>query len=98
MPTFNAAAQGNASCRSFAAQMDAFFRDRKPDLVILSADWLEYARPPRFDGMIADLKQTISRLNGLGIRRGAARSRRAVQDPAAVDADARASAARRCAS
>ena len=40
---------------------------RKPDLVILSADWLEYARPPRFDGMIADLKQTISRLNGLGV-------------------------------
>ena len=45
----------------------AFFRDRKPDLVIMSADWLEYARPPRFDGMIADLGQTISKLNGLGI-------------------------------
>ena len=67
MPTFNAAAQGTASCRSFAQQMDAFFADRKPDLVILSADWLEYARPPRFDGMIADLRQTISRLNGLDI-------------------------------
>ena len=26
MPTFNAAAQGTASCRSFASQMDAFFR------------------------------------------------------------------------
>ena len=47
--------------------MEAFFRDRKPDLVILSADWLEYARPPRFDGMIADLKQTIARLNASGI-------------------------------
>jgi peptidoglycan/LPS O-acetylase OafA/YrhL len=67
MPTFNAAAQGNASCRRFAEQMDAFFRARKPDLVILSADWLEYARPPRFEGMIADLKQTISRLNGAGV-------------------------------
>ena len=67
MPTLNAAAQGNASCRGFAAQMDGFFRDRKPDLVIMSADWLEYARPPRFDGMIADLGQTISKLNGLGI-------------------------------
>ncbi len=67
MPTFNAAAQGTASCRSFATQMDAFLGDRKPDLVILSADWLEYARPPRFDGMIADLKQTIARLNGSGI-------------------------------
>jgi len=67
MPTLNAAAQGNAYCRSLAAQMDSFFWDRKPDLVILSADWLEYSRPPRFDGMIADLQQTISRLNGLGI-------------------------------
>jgi peptidoglycan/LPS O-acetylase OafA/YrhL len=68
MPTFNAAAQGTASCRSFASQMDAFFGDRKPDLVLLSADWLEYARPPRFDGMIADLRQTIANLNGPGIR------------------------------
>jgi peptidoglycan/LPS O-acetylase OafA/YrhL len=67
MPTLNAAAQGNASCRGFAAQMDAFFGDHKPDLVVMSADWLEYARPPRFDGMIADLKQTISKLNELGI-------------------------------
>ncbi len=67
MPTLNAAAQGNASCRNFAGQMEAFFRDWKPNLVILSADWLEYARPPRFDGMIADIRQTISKLTGLGI-------------------------------
>ena len=67
MPTLNAAAQGDASCRRFAGQIEAFFRDRKPDLVILSADWLEYARPPRFEGMIADLKRTIARINGLGI-------------------------------
>jgi ribosomal protein RSM22 (predicted rRNA methylase) len=49
-------------------QMQAFFADRKPDLVIMSADWLEDARPPRFDGMIADLKETIARLNASGIR------------------------------
>jgi peptidoglycan/LPS O-acetylase OafA/YrhL len=67
MPTFNAAAQGTASCRSFAGQMDGFFKNRKPDLVILSADWLEYSRPPRFDGMVADLKQTVSTLNSAGI-------------------------------
>ena len=49
--------------------MEAFFRDHKPELVIMSADWLEYSRPPRFDGMIADLRQTISQLNGAsGIR------------------------------
>ncbi|HEV3500623.1 MAG TPA: acyltransferase family protein [Bradyrhizobium sp.] len=67
MPTFNAAAQATTSCRSLAAQMAAFFADRKPDLVILSADWLEYARPPRFEGMIADLRQTISRLDASGV-------------------------------
>ena len=67
MPTFNAAAQGNASCRSFATQMETFLADHKPDLVVLSADWLEYARPPRFEGMIADVRQTISKLNGLRI-------------------------------
>jgi peptidoglycan/LPS O-acetylase OafA/YrhL len=66
MPTLAAASQGVATCRLFAARMDAFFRDNKPDLVILSADWLEYARGPRFDDMIADLKRTIARLNASG--------------------------------
>jgi peptidoglycan/LPS O-acetylase OafA/YrhL len=68
MPTFNAAAQGTAYCRDFAAQMAAFLRDHKPELAILSADWLEYARPPRFDGMIADIRNTVSQLNASGIR------------------------------
>jgi peptidoglycan/LPS O-acetylase OafA/YrhL len=67
MPTFAAASQGVASCRDFAARMDSFFQSSKPDLVIISADWLEYSRTPRFDGMIADLKQTIARLNNRGI-------------------------------
>jgi peptidoglycan/LPS O-acetylase OafA/YrhL len=68
MPTLNAAAQGTVHCRDFAAQMAAFFRDHRPELVILSADWLEYSRPPRFDGMIADLRNTVSQLNASGIR------------------------------
>ena len=67
MPTLAAASQGVASCKSFAARMDAFFKDGKPDLVIISADWLEYSRTPRFDGMIADLKHTIAELTGRGI-------------------------------
>jgi peptidoglycan/LPS O-acetylase OafA/YrhL len=68
MPTFAAASQGVASCRDFAARMDAFFAGSRPDLVILSADWGEYARGSRFDGMIADLKRTIARLDASGIR------------------------------
>jgi len=67
MPTLNAAAQGKASCRSFAEQMDAFFRDRKPDLVIMSAHWIQYGRPQWFDSTIADIKQTILRLNETGV-------------------------------
>jgi peptidoglycan/LPS O-acetylase OafA/YrhL len=67
MPTFNAAAQGKMPCRDFAAQMETFFSDHKPEIVVLSADWLQYARPPRFDGMIADLRQTIAKLNAAGI-------------------------------
>ena len=67
MPTFDAAAQGDPSCRIFAAQMVSFFADRKPDLVLMTADWLEYGRSSRFDGMIADLKRTIGLLNEKGI-------------------------------
>jgi peptidoglycan/LPS O-acetylase OafA/YrhL len=68
MPTLNAVAQFLASCRNADTQMETFFRDNKPDLVILSGDWLEYARPPRFEGMIADLRGTIAKLTSLGMR------------------------------
>ena len=67
MPSFDAAAQGTAFCRELATQVGAFLRGQRPDRVVISADWVEYARPPRFDGMIADLRRTIAKLNGLGI-------------------------------
>jgi peptidoglycan/LPS O-acetylase OafA/YrhL/lysophospholipase L1-like esterase len=70
MPTLATASQGLATCRQFAARMEAFFADNKPDLVILSADWAEYARGSRFDGMIADIRQTVARLAAAGIRVG----------------------------
>jgi peptidoglycan/LPS O-acetylase OafA/YrhL len=68
MPTLDAVSPALEACRRFAAQMLAFFAGHKPDLVIISADWLEYSRPPRFDGMIADLGKTIAQLNAPGIR------------------------------
>jgi|ERR1041385_3186078 peptidoglycan/LPS O-acetylase OafA/YrhL len=68
MPTLAVASQGLATCRQFAARMEAFFAGNKPDLVILSADWGEYARGSRFDGMIADLRQTVARLVAAGMR------------------------------
>jgi hypothetical protein len=68
IPTLSAATQGLASCRAFAAQMQDYFRDHRPDLVVMSGDWLEYARPPRFDGMIADLRLTLARLKASRLR------------------------------
>jgi len=67
MPTLSVSAQGVASCRNLAAQMETYLRDHKPDLVILSADWLEYSRPPRFPSMISDLRKTIQLLTTSGI-------------------------------
>jgi len=67
MPTLNAAAQ-SVYCRSFAAQMQAFYASHKVDLVIIAGDWLEYSRPPHYDGMIADLKKTIAALTASGAR------------------------------
>ena len=67
MPTLNAPAQGEVSCRDFAAHMQEYFDKARPQLVIMSADWLEYGRSWRFDGMIADIKRTIAALGERGI-------------------------------
>jgi peptidoglycan/LPS O-acetylase OafA/YrhL len=67
MPTLNAAAQFLAACRDLDAQMASYFRDHKPDLVIMSADWLEYKRSSP-EAMISDIRATVSSLNAAGIR------------------------------
>jgi hypothetical protein len=67
MPTLDAEAQANGACRGLAAQMQRFFAGQRPDLVVMTADWLEYARPPRFAGMIADIRKTLAELGGAGI-------------------------------
>jgi peptidoglycan/LPS O-acetylase OafA/YrhL len=67
MPTLNAARQGDANCRNLATQVEAFFGETRPDLVIMAGDWLEYGRGGRFDGVIADLASTISTLTDKGI-------------------------------
>ncbi|NPU68797.1 acyltransferase family protein [Bradyrhizobium sp. 83012] len=67
MPTFSAETQGVAACRALASQMRDYLASNRPDLVVMSADWLEDARPPRFAGMVRDLRQTLRRLNDRGI-------------------------------
>jgi peptidoglycan/LPS O-acetylase OafA/YrhL len=67
MPTLNSASQGDHFCRIFTTQMETFFRDRKPDLVVMAADWREYGRGSRFDRMIDDLKRTIDAFTERGI-------------------------------
>ncbi|WP_051386716.1 SGNH hydrolase domain-containing protein [Bradyrhizobium sp. ARR65] len=68
MATLNAQVQGTAACRNFSVQVQAFFARQRPDVVVMSADWLEYARPPRFDRMIADVRNTLEQLEASGIR------------------------------
>jgi peptidoglycan/LPS O-acetylase OafA/YrhL len=68
MPTFDADAQSDPVCRRFAAEMKAFLASHRIDLVVMSADWLEYARPPRFGTMIADISRTVAQLNAAGLR------------------------------
>jgi peptidoglycan/LPS O-acetylase OafA/YrhL len=67
MPTLSAAIQFLATCRELDAQMASYFRQHKPDLVIMSGDWLEYGRSSP-EAMIADLRTTISSLTTAGIR------------------------------
>jgi len=67
MPTFSAETQGLAACRAFASQMRDYLATARPDLVVMSADWLENARPPRFGGMVRDLRLTLARLSEAGI-------------------------------
>jgi peptidoglycan/LPS O-acetylase OafA/YrhL len=68
MPSLDMAAQFTGYCRNFATQVQAFFAAHKVDLVIIAGDWLEYSRPPHYDGMIADLKKTIAALTQSGAR------------------------------
>ncbi|NPU10332.1 acyltransferase family protein [Bradyrhizobium sp. 83002] len=67
MPTFSAETQGVAACRALASQMRDYLATARPDLVVMSADWLEDARPPRFQSMVHDLKSTLHRLHDAGI-------------------------------
>jgi peptidoglycan/LPS O-acetylase OafA/YrhL len=67
MPTFSAETQGVAACRVLASQMRDYLATARPDLVVMSADWLEDARPPRFASMVHDLKSTLRRLQDAGI-------------------------------
>ncbi|CCD97122.1 conserved membrane hypothetical protein [Bradyrhizobium sp. ORS 375] len=67
MPTFSAETQGVPACRALAEQMRDHLASQRPDLVVMAADWLEDARPPRFAGMVRDLRLTLARLSEAGI-------------------------------
>ncbi|CAL76706.1 conserved hypothetical protein; putative membrane protein; putative acyltransferase domain [Bradyrhizobium sp. ORS 278] len=67
MPTFSAETQSVPACRALAAQMRDHLASHRPDLVVMAADWLEDARPPRYAGMLRDLRLTLARLSEAGI-------------------------------
>jgi peptidoglycan/LPS O-acetylase OafA/YrhL len=67
MPTLSTDEHGIVSCVEFARQMQDFFSHHRPDVVIISGDWLEYSRRG-FELIIADLKRSIARLETSGSR------------------------------
>src|SRR5690606_6621842 len=45
-----------------------YFKDHKPDVVILSSHWLYFTREDRYGPMLEDIKNTIAALTSRGIR------------------------------
>jgi hypothetical protein len=67
MPTLSANEHGIASCVQFARQMQEFFRDHHPNIVVIAADWPEYFRRG-FDLIIEDLKRSAMLVEASGAR------------------------------
>lgn len=67
MPTFKPDPKDKSWCQYFAAVMTPWFAIRKPDLVVISSDWIEHGRPAFFDSMIENLRGTIASLASRGI-------------------------------
>jgi peptidoglycan/LPS O-acetylase OafA/YrhL len=67
MPTLSANEHGVAPCAQFARQMQEFFRDHHPNVVVIAADWPEYFRRG-FDLIIEDLKRSASLIEASGSR------------------------------
>jgi hypothetical protein len=47
--------------------MTPWFETRKPDLVVISSDWIEHGRPAFYDSMMENLRGTLASLAGRGI-------------------------------
>ena len=67
MPTFKPDPKDKIWCRYFAGVMTPWFETRKPDLVLISSDWIEHGRPAFYDSMIENIRGTIASLSGRGI-------------------------------
>lgn len=67
MPTLTATEHDVASCVRFTREMQQFFRDNHPNVVVIAADWLEYSRRG-FDFIIDDLKRSAMLVEASGAR------------------------------
>ncbi|SHN82290.1 Peptidoglycan/LPS O-acetylase OafA/YrhL, contains acyltransferase and SGNH-hydrolase domains [Bradyrhizobium erythrophlei] len=65
MPTLSVG--GDSACSRFASEMRMFLEDHHPELVIISADWLEYSRRG-FSSLTDDLKQSAANIEASGTR------------------------------
>lgn len=67
-PTFHPHPQAKIWCQQFAEMINPWFETHKPDIAILSGDWMGDVFSPRFDTMIANIRSTTALLNAKGIR------------------------------
>jgi peptidoglycan/LPS O-acetylase OafA/YrhL len=67
MPTFKPDPKDKYWCQYFAGVMTPWFETRKPDLVLISSDWIEHGRPAFYDSMIVNLRGTLAALADRGI-------------------------------
>jgi peptidoglycan/LPS O-acetylase OafA/YrhL len=67
MPKLESLPTDTFFCRDFSEMMTRWFASNRPDLVIMSSDWIEHARSG-FDGMINSVRNSISILTKQGVR------------------------------
>jgi SGNH domain (fused to AT3 domains) len=68
MPTLQTASNANALCKPYYETLGLWFDGNKPDIVIMSSDWMDHGRSSRFDSMIEDIRTTVATLTARGTR------------------------------
>jgi peptidoglycan/LPS O-acetylase OafA/YrhL len=68
VPTFHPHQQAKIWCQQFAAMTKPWFDTHRPDIAILSGDWMGDVFSSRFDSMITNIRETAAVLNARGTK------------------------------